>query len=193
MLKIHAMKPGKSAVCVALLACACGGQDPSPAATGGSSAAGNASPAAGTRFSGSYEVPVEPALSAAALFTLADVRWAVDGDTARLAYDLPRELIGKSLRVDFSGAVASDGSARLSGDAGSADCTIGAVSVVCQEDLQGLLPLEPDLDVVEALAKDDYAGPAADRLDVARRFAADPIGIAQVDLAARASTQGERD
>lgn len=54
---------------------------------------------------------------------------------------------------------------------------------------RGLVPLAPDLAVVEKLAADFYSGPASDRLDVARLFEADPIGIARVDLTTPAETE----
>jgi hypothetical protein len=47
--------------------------------------------------------------------------------------------------------------------------------------MRGLIPLNPDLAVVEKLAG-TYPGPAADRVSVAQRFDGDPIGIALVDL-----------
>ena len=191
MLKIDTMSSAKSAVFVALLACACGGEPPSSSQATAKPAGTAGSQPAATHFAGSYDVPVEPALSAAAHFPLTDLKWTVDGASARLVYDLPRELVGKSLSVDFSGNIASDNSAQLSGEAGTADCTIDATSVVCHENLAGLLPLEPDLGVVEALAATTYAGNAADRLDVARLFSGDPIGIAEFD--ASTAGNGEHD
>jgi hypothetical protein len=196
MLKMHPMTSGKAAVLLALLACACGAKAPSSASAGGASggvagspgtsAAGSATaggPGVGTRFAGSYEVPVDPALAAAAVFPLAELEWTVNGSDARLAYSLPPELVGKELRVDFSGTLAADNTAQLTGEAGTADCAIAATEVVCQEQMPGLLPLEPDLAVVEKLAQASYAGNAADRVAVAQLFGADPIGIARVHLA----------
>jgi hypothetical protein len=50
--------------------------------------------------------------------------------------------------------------------------------------MSGLLPLTPDYGVIEQLAKTEYAGPAADRISVAKAFAADPIGVVRLDLSA---------
>jgi hypothetical protein len=192
MLENRAMLAGKCTVFLALLACACGAAEPAAAGAGGmTSMAGG--PAVGTRFAGTYEVPVEPPLAAAALFTVSEVEWTLSGSRARLAYDLPRELVGKTLRVDFAGPLAADGTAQLLGDAGVADCSVQASTVVCNEQMPGLMPLEPDLATVEALAADTYAGPASDRLDVARLFSADPIGIARVDLSKPLGAEAERD
>jgi len=188
MLENQAMSVGKWTVFVALLACACGGAEPAASGSGGT-AGTEARPAVGTRFAGTYEVPVEPALAAAALFPVSEVEWTLSGTEVRLAYALPRELVGKALRVDFSGALAADGTAHLLGDAGAAECTVDASAVVCHEQMPGLLPLTPDLAVIERLAGDSYAGPASDRLDVALLFKADPIGIARVDLSTPAESE----
>ena len=48
--------------------------------------------------------------------------------------------------------------------------------------MKGLLPITPDLAVVESLAATEFAGPASMRLDVAKQFSVDPIGIVHVDL-----------
>lgn len=132
-------------------------------------------------FHGTYSVPVPPALEAAASYDVPEVEWSVDGDEVELRYDLPRGLVGKALQLSFKGSLAGS-TAALSGSAGTADCTITSEEVVCNESMAGLLPLTPDYAVVEELAATDYAGPAADRLDVAKRFAGDPIGIVHIDL-----------
>jgi hypothetical protein len=192
MLEDKAMFAGKWTVLMALLACACGAAE--PAASGGGGAERMAGgPPVGTRFAGTYEVPVEPTLAAAALFPISEVEWTLSGAEATLAYGLPRELLGKSLRVDFSGTLAADGTAHLQGEAGVADCTVSASALVCNEQMSGLLPLEPDLATVENLAQDSYAGPASDRLEVAQLFVADPIGIARVDLSKPVGAEAEHD
>ncbi|MFO0612235.1 MAG: hypothetical protein U0414_06595 [Polyangiaceae bacterium] len=137
----------------------------------------------GHPYAGTYEVPVPAGLESAATYKVDKVEWTVDGDAAELRYDLPLGLVGKSIGLSFKGSVAASGeSASLTGSAGTAECTIAADEVVCNESMAGLLPLEPDYGVVEAHAATEYAGPVADRVDVAKRFAGDPIGIVHVDL-----------
>lgn len=139
----------------------------------------------GRAFQGSYEVPVPAELAAAATYPVSKVEWSVDGDSVELRYDLPVGLIGKAVRLSFEGQLAASGtSASLVGDAGTAECVISRDVVDCHEIMRGLLPLDPNYDVVEAHAASEYAGPAADRVEVAKRFAGDPIGIVHIDLTA---------
>jgi hypothetical protein len=156
--------------------CAAGGADDADAG------AGAAIPKAGS-YSGIYEVPTRPELAAAATYDVADVEWSVRGGEVELSYDLPLGLVGTKVRVKFAGNVDSSGAkASLAGDAGTADCNVGGGSIVCFETMRGLLPLEVDLAEVEARARAEYAGPLEHRLDVAKQFASDPIGIVDVDL-----------
>lgn len=161
-----------------------GGTDP----TSGSETNGDpgASPAAAEgemTYSGVYEVPVPPELAAAATYPPDEVHWTVAGGTARLAYNLPKGLVGTSLRVDFTGPfdpVTNKGT--LTGPAGTSECTATATTVVCHEVMRGLLPIDADMALIESIAKVEYAGPAEHRLEVARRFIGDPIGIIHIDL-----------
>lgn len=140
-----------------------------------------AAPVSGS-FGGSYSVPVSADLAAAATFDVTELTWTVTGGVATLAYNLPRALVGKAMRVVFTGPFdASTGHATLTGAPGTAECTVTALAISCTEQMNGLLPIAPNLVVVEKLAA-TYAGPAADRLAVAARFAGDPIGIATLDL-----------
>lgn len=132
-------------------------------------------------YRGTYEVPVPGALEAAATYDVAEVEWDVDGDAVELKYDLPRGLVGKEISLHFEGTL-SGSTAKLSGAVGTAECTLTETEVVCNEVMAGLLPMTPDYAVVEDLAASEYTGPASDRLDVAKRFAGDPIGIVRVDL-----------
>lgn len=155
----------------------------SGSSTGASNGAGGGVSASANTYGGTYEVPVPVELTPAATFDVTEIEWTVVGGTARLAYNLPRALVGKAVRVDFTGPIdATTNVATLSGVAGTSTCQIAATSVVCNETMQGLLPLNSDLTVVEALAATTYAGPVADRIAVANRFAGDPIGIAHIDL-----------
>jgi hypothetical protein len=161
----------------ALMAGACGAgegdSDGAEPASGGG--------AARTTFSGSYRVPVSGRLAPAAEFFVRDITWTVKGTEARLSYKLPRELVGKSVSVDFSGQLEA-GTGTLLGEAGVAECSVASTEVACAEEMYGLLPLESDLAAVERLAAESYAGPASDRVEVARVFQGDPIGIAVIDL-----------
>jgi hypothetical protein len=133
-------------------------------------------------FGGSYSVPVSVELAGAATFDVTELTWSVVGGVATLAYNLPRALVGEIVHVVFTGPLdAATGHAALTGAAGTADCTVTALAIVCNEHMQGLLPLATNMAVVEKLAV-SYPGPAADRLAVATQFAGDPIGIATLDL-----------
>lgn len=130
-----------------------------------------------------YEVPVPAELASAASYPVDTVEWEVRDGIASLKYDLPAGLIGKELRIEMEGPIDEDTqTASLTGVAGTATCEISAVGIECLENMPGLMPIEPDLELVEALAADQYDGPVADRLDVAKRFAGDPIGIVRFEL-----------
>jgi hypothetical protein len=90
------------------------------------------------------------------------------------------------VRVKFSGALdASGATGTLSGPPGTAACDVASANVACNEAMAGLLPLAPDYAVIEQLAAAEYAGPASHRVDVAKAFASDPIGIVRIDLGAQ--------
>jgi hypothetical protein len=149
---------------------------------GGGGGGGGAAGVAG-KFAATYEVPVPAELADAAVFPVAEVEWSVVNGVATLEYDLPLGLVGKAVKVEFQGAAdAASTSASLTGPAGTADCTISPTTVVCNEQMSGLLPMSPDYAVIEELAATEYSGPAANRIDVAKQFAGDPIGIVHVDL-----------
>jgi hypothetical protein len=197
MLSVMKMPAGNSIIVIALLVGACSAAQPAQGNGDGAASPGAAgaapSPTAGARSAAQYEVPIEPALAAAAVFDVTNVQWRASGERAKLYYPLPRELVGKTVQVELEGAVAADGTAQLTGDAGVADCTVTASDLTCREQLMGLSPVEPDLTVVEELAAASYAGPASDRLAVARAFGADPIGILRVDLSAADGKEVEQE
>ncbi len=145
-------------------------------------------------FVGTYDVPVPPTLTAAAAYPVREIRWSAAGGVARLSYDLPLDLVGKTIGLSFEGPI-DPGAATvtLTGNAGTADCAIGADDVVCHETMTGLSPLAPDYSEIAALATSDYTGPSSDRIDVAQRFAGDPIGVVHVDLASPAANGGGPD
>jgi len=154
--------------------------------SGGASGAGGgaALPTSG-EFHGTYEVPVSADLAAAALYDVPVVEWSVTDGVAKLEYDLPLGLVGTAIRLEFVGpAGASAPTGPLTGPPGTADCTFTGTAVSCLEKMAGLLPITPDYAVVEQLAKTEYAGPPADRVNVTKRFVSDPIGIVHFDLSA---------
>ena len=111
--------------------------------------------------------------------------WSIVNGAAKLEYDLPLGLVGTRVRVEFTGpAEAGASAASLAGPAGTAECTLSSAGVSCHEVMQGLLPLTPDYAVIEQIAKAEYTGLASQRVDVAKQFASDPIGIVHVDLGA---------
>lgn len=133
-------------------------------------------------FGGSYSVPTTPDLAAAATFDMPELNWTVTNNVATLAYNLPRALVGKALRVTFTGPFdPATGTATLTGPPGTSQCTATATAVSCSETMQGIMPVNPDLAVVAKLAS-SYPGPSADRTTIAQQFSGDPIGIANVDL-----------
>lgn len=167
------------------------GSDGAGTGTGaGGSGSGTGTGGGGTelpsgKFPGTYEVPVPAELAAAAIFDVPKIDWRVHEGRVELDYDLPLGLVGKPLRVSFEGPLdeAAD-TLTLTGDAGTATCTIAGGTIDCNETMHGLLPIEVDYDVVEERARAEYDGPVEDRLDVARRFSGDPIGIAHIDATA---------
>ncbi len=160
----------------------------------GSDAAGGGSetapPAQSGSFAATYEVPVPESLSAAATFTLENLNWKLTDDgSVRLAYNLPKDLVGKTISVELEGTLSSDSSdpqtAELSGSAGTASCTLSATAVTCHEQLSGLAPIDSDLAVVEKLASSNFSGPSEQRVSVAQLFSSEPIGIVYIDLTRR--------
>lgn len=143
-----------------------------------------------TRFRGTYTVPtVGPDLAAAATYDVPEVEWRVDGDTVTLDYDLPMGLVGKKVNVRFTGPI-EGAAASLSGAPGTATCDVGSASVSCHEIMKGLLPLDPDYATIESIAAAEYKGPVQDRLDVAKSFSLDPIGVVNIDVSAPAGDDG---
>ncbi|MBX3210085.1 MAG: hypothetical protein KF764_33955 [Labilithrix sp.] len=181
---------------VLVFAAACGGASSndlggsgSPGGgAGGSGTPGDAvTPADGeAKYSGDYDVPVPPELAAAATYKTAEVHWTVVNGTARLAYNLPKGLVGDSIRVDFSGPFdPATNKGTLTGPAGTSECVATATTVTCTETMRGLLPIDADMELVEAIAREEYAGPVQHRIDVTQRFIGDPIGIIRFDLSTR--------
>jgi len=163
-------------------------------ATSGAAVGDPAAPIVGPAFTGTYDVPtVTPDLAAAAHFAVAEVGWEVVGTTARLAYRLPVDLVGKTVRVDFVGTIdPATGVASLTGPAGTSQCTVTPTSLTCQETMRGLLPLQPDLQVVANRAAAS-GQTIAQRVQVAQVFSTDPIGVVKADLRSPASARPAED
>lgn len=119
-----------------------------------------------------------PPRGPASTYAVADVSWSVSGGEARLDYTLPRLLVGASARVSFRGPLAPDGrTATLTGALGSATCTLhpsAGVSLRCDEHFSGL---RVDLaGVRDEAARVDPTRVDA-RVEVARAFSIEPIGV----------------
>lgn len=161
----------------------------------GDTGAGGTGGAAATPavYRGTYEVPVTAELAAAAIYDVAEVEWTVTGSAVELRYDLPMGLVGLDLKVHFQGTIdAGAGTAALASDTGDAQCTVAADTVSCLEHMPGLGPITPDLAVVEQLAATEFAGPPSMRVDVAKQFSVDPIGIVHVDLTSPVTVEPEK-
>lgn len=191
-----------------VFATSCGGSTtPSgqPGATGSPAHRGTDSPAHGPTgatsqagvemtFSGFYDVPVPPELAAAATYAAPEVHWTVANGQARLEYDLPVGLVGGHIEVAFVGSFDPNADKQhLAGPAGTAECTLTAKNVSCFEVMRGLLPIVADMSLVEAAAKQDYAGPIQDRIDVTQRFIGDPLGIVRFELATGVVEEADED
>ncbi|MGE0787002.1 MAG: hypothetical protein AB7S26_15115 [Sandaracinaceae bacterium] len=125
-------------------------------------------------LSGVYFVPERSDVST---YDVADVEWDFDGDRASLSYDLPRFLVGRDERVDFSGTLSADGSiATLAGDNGTASCTLDAnrIPVACREDFDAM-PI--DENEIRRIATDLDPMHVEERVGVSVAFSTDPIGV----------------
>lgn len=161
----------------------------------GTDGAGGAGGAEGTPsvYRGTYEVPVTADLAAAAIYDVAEVEWTVTGGAVELHYDLPMGLVGQKIRIDFKGTVdAGAGTADLASTIGDAQCTVAASAVSCLENMPGLKPITPDLAVVEQLAATELAGQTSQRVEVAKQFSVDPIGIVHIDLTSPVTPETEK-
>ncbi len=122
---------------------------------------------------GVYLVPVsDPRLEPAASFEVSVKTKRLDDGSVRIHYDLPRELVGIPQKVDLVGPL--DGVLR--GEAGTATCTSEGGTIVCHEQLDGIVVDLPA--VTQALqAAGDSPEQIAMGEEVAEVFGTDPIGI----------------
>ncbi|MCE9578547.1 MAG: hypothetical protein K8W52_35805 [Deltaproteobacteria bacterium] len=142
-------------------------------------------PTATGAYVGSYVVPTTTAPTDAATFPVTSVEWTVVDGVATLHYDLPVGLVGGKLPVSFSGPISPGATLlTLTGDLGVATCAATATTVTCHEVFGDLGALPINMAIVEQMAVTEYAGPVADRINVALGFSSDPIGNVTMDLQA---------
>jgi hypothetical protein len=127
-----------------------------------------------TDTSGIYSVPVPPDLEPFSHYAIDSVTACRRGTRVELGYKLPALLVGKPVRVGFSGTYDdAAGAFVLTGD-GTANCQVTDGSWSCFEEFAGIsVDLEAVVDETVGLSPDEAAG----RLDVAEAFSVDPIGI----------------
>lgn len=149
------------------------GVDPGNESMGGEPSDGEA-----IRLDGVYTVPVtEPSLEPFASQPVV-LDWREANEEFRMDYDFPTDLTGVSQRVSLEGGLTREGTIELAGDLGSATCTPDAsrTTFVCTERLPqmafDLQRLQRDFER-RGLPSSEIAR----RLEVARVFQSDPIGI----------------
>lgn len=140
-------------------------------------------PRASGSYASAYRVPVsDPALEAAAAFTVDHAEWTVVADSVTLHYDLPIGLVGGKLDITLTGTLAPEATTvELRSAQGTGTCVATASTLTCHELFANLGALPISIAVVEQTASLEYAGPVGDRTRVASDFASEPIGF--VDLA----------
>lgn len=200
-----AMKSLACAMTLTLIACGSdvawegGGPDAGEVADGAAPATSEplpCAPCAGDRYDydgdGRYEVPLDPEhaeLGDAAFTPVFGARLRIDEGQVSLSYDFPLELTGVDQSVDFDGPLPEgDGPLVLAGDPGTATCSIRNVDgpsfdIHCFEELPGV---DVDVAALETLLEERGVAPAeiAARIDVAKLFSEDPIGIFEGRLSA---------
>lgn len=164
----------------ALAACSDGSASP----TGSELTPRDPLPRTSGSFASRYRVPTDPSLANAASYSGDSVEWTVVGDAVTLHYNLPDGLVGGKVPVTLTGSIEGDGSTvLLAGPAGTGTCVATGTSITCHEVFGDLGPLPISMEVVERVAARDYAGPIADRVNVAIVFGSDPIGFVDIDVA----------
>jgi hypothetical protein len=123
---------------------------------------------------GVYSVPVPPELEPYASYPVDDITLCWTGSAVQLGYSLPALLVGKKQRVSFTGSYDEpSGDFVLASDDGTATCTPADVWS-CAEIFTGI---EVDLEEVAEEVEDLDPVEAQARLEVAKRFEVDPIGL----------------
>ncbi|HEY6174727.1 MAG TPA: hypothetical protein VIX73_09800 [Kofleriaceae bacterium] len=141
-------------------------------------------------FVGHYVVPTSADLAAAANFGVPEVDWTVSAGTATLHYELPVGLVGGTVPITFTGAIASGAtSVSLSSTSGNGTCTASGSLISCSEAFSNLGTLPISMTVVQQTAVTDGVS-VADRTAVANLFPSDPIGTVSLDLTKPAADDG---
>jgi hypothetical protein len=126
---------------------------------------------------GQYSVPVEPRLQALATFPLNEIIHRETEGIVTLSYDLPIELTGVAHdRVWLRGDSKSGPEFKMSGPRGEGSCFRSEKALSCSVNLT---PVRIDRPHLEEKLRQISSSPAEvlDRLEVARTFESDPIGI----------------
>jgi hypothetical protein len=138
-----------------------------------------------------YRVPVsDPALKPLAEYPVSVKTQRVDGQI-RIHYDMPIGLVGApEVAVDLVGTDTGT-IVKVAGAAGLGKCIASATSLVCSERLPGV---QVDLAGVrrQAVLEGLSAADVDKRVDIARQFIIDPIGIMGARFETRAGGGGRR-
>lgn len=160
-----------------LVALACGGAG-SPTASEDTGTIESEARAGDERATGSYEVPVDSAELAQVATNPVSVKFRpVGAGLYRLKYDLPTVIAGNDKGVDLMAQKTSAGTWQLSGPSGTGTCTESPVGeLVCHEKLTGVATnLSEATSAVNALATTRTERAA--RVEIAKRFNVDPLGV----------------
>lgn len=120
-----------------------------------------------------YEVPVEETdLVPYASYEIPDIRLRERGETLELKYELPTHLVGEGLdSITFEGPADA-----LVSEFGIGHCEANQCTLNYNKKLSDLLTAR--LPQVEELLRRDFSNEElAARLEIAKRFAGDPIGV----------------
>lgn len=129
---------------------------------------------------GDYAVPVPPELQPYATYPVGDISLCSNGAGIELGYSLPALLVGRAERVSFAGAFdETTGAFVLTSEDGTSTCVVQRPEWSCVEEFTGIVV---DLDEVAKETEGLDAAEAAARLEVARLFANDPIGLLDFSL-----------
>ncbi len=130
-------------------------------------------------FKASYEVPVAnaPDLLEFALYEIPDIRIRSSQNHMELKYELPQHLVGTEL-----GSITFEGTPdNLVSPFGKATCVKDQCELIYNEKLSKVL--QARMPEIEELIRNDFdSATAAKKIEVARRFAGDPIGIIHYEV-----------
>lgn len=131
------------------------------------------------QFKATYEVPVEnaPDLVEFALYEIPDVKLRGTDTNMELKYELPAHLVG----ADFGSITFKGTPDNLTSPFGSASCVKNQCELVYNEKLSQVLQARmPEIE--ELITRDFDALTAAKKIEIAKRFAGDPIGIIHYEV-----------